>query len=184
MYNSKNPCIKDESIPSIQHNYKRDLHSYVGYIPFQMGLGFQPLGPINVALPLATTQEECSHVRLTKPLDSLSRFNKSTNRSMRFYKNPLLSTSNAMINTRYHTNFRWDTSFGYICRKSASQGPIESSVHFSMGLTLSLRMWVKMILSSTFPHSLACTQCSMWTSFGHIFHHYWTPLRLQNSLHQ
>src|SRR6202034_3981302 len=27
-------------------------------------------------------------------------------------------------------------------------------------------------LSSTFPHSLACPQCSMWTAFGHTFHHY------------
>jgi hypothetical protein len=31
--------------------------------PFQVGLGFQPLGPIDVALPLASTQEESSHAQ-------------------------------------------------------------------------------------------------------------------------
>jgi hypothetical protein len=31
--------------------------------PFQVGLGFQPLGPMDVALPLASTQEESSHAQ-------------------------------------------------------------------------------------------------------------------------
>jgi hypothetical protein len=32
-------------------------------IPFQVGHGFQPLGPIDVSLPLATTQTNSSHVQ-------------------------------------------------------------------------------------------------------------------------
>jgi hypothetical protein len=120
-------------------------------------------------------------LRLTKPPDSLSGFNTSTNRSRRFCRNPMLSTSNTMINTGYRTSFRLETKSGYICRRSVSQGPIRSSTHFSMGLTLSPRLWVAMLLSSTLHPSLACTQCSMWTSFGHIFHHYWTPQRSQNN---
>jgi hypothetical protein len=30
---------------------------------FEVGLGFQPLGPSDVALPLTTTQEKSSHVQ-------------------------------------------------------------------------------------------------------------------------
>jgi hypothetical protein len=120
-------------------------------------------------------------LRLTKPLDSLSGFNTSANRSMRFCRKPMLSKSSTMINTGYHTSFRWETRSGYICRKNTLQGPIGSSVHFAMGLKLSPRLWETILLSSTLPPSLACTQCSMWTSSDHIFHHYWTPERLQNS---
>jgi hypothetical protein len=120
-------------------------------------------------------------LRPTKPPDSLSRFSTSTNRSMRFCRNPMLSTSNTMINTGYRTSFRWEKRSGYICRNNALQGPIGSSAYFTMGLTLSPRLWVTMILRSTLHPSLACTHCSMWTSFDHIFHHYWTPLRSQNN---
>jgi hypothetical protein len=120
-------------------------------------------------------------LRLTMPPYSLSRFNTSINRSRRFFKNPMLSTSNTMIDTGYHTDFRLETKCGYIYRRIVSQGSIESSIHFSMGLTLSPRLWVAMLLSSTLHPSLAFTQCSMWTSFIHIFHHYLTPPRSQNN---
>jgi hypothetical protein len=62
MYNSKHPHTWDESLPYVQHSYNRSLHSSTGHIPFQVGLGFQPLGPIDVALPIATTQIDSSHV--------------------------------------------------------------------------------------------------------------------------
>jgi hypothetical protein len=112
MYNSKHPRTWDESLPYIYYNYNMALHSSNDHNPFQVGLGFKPLGPIDVALP-----------------------------------------------------------FG-------------SFAHFATGLTLSPRIWVAMILSSTLHPSLTCTQCSMWTSFDHIFHHYWTPQRSQNNRHQ
>jgi hypothetical protein len=120
-------------------------------------------------------------LRPTNPPDSLSGFITSTNRSRRFCRNPMLSTSNAMINIGYRTSFRFETKSGYICRRSVSHGPIGTSAHFTIVLTLSPRIWVAMLLSSTLHHSLACTQCSMWTYFGHIFHHYWTPRRSQNN---
>jgi hypothetical protein len=159
MYNSKHPRTWDESLPYV------------------------PLGPIDVALPLATTQQTLPLISLrsTKPPDSLSGFNTSANRSRRFCRNPMLSTSSAMINTGYHTSFRLATKSGYICRRSISPGPIKSFTHSVMGLTLSPRLWVAMLLSSTLHPSLVCIQYSMWTSFGHIFHHYWTPLRLSNN---
>jgi hypothetical protein len=61
MYNSKHPCTWDESLPYVQHSYNRALHSLTGHNPFQVGLGFQPLGPIDVALPLAFTSIDSSH---------------------------------------------------------------------------------------------------------------------------
>jgi hypothetical protein len=120
-------------------------------------------------------------LRPTKPLDSLSIFNTSTNRPMRFCRKLMLSISSAMINTEYRTSFRREIRSGYIFRQNALQGPIETFVHFSMGLTLSPRLWETMLLSSTLPPSLVCTQCSMWTSSGHIFNHYWTPQISQNT---
>lgn len=63
MYKCKKPHTWDERLPYVQHNYNKSLHSSTGHIPFQVGLGFQPLGPIDVALPLATTQKYSSHVQ-------------------------------------------------------------------------------------------------------------------------
>jgi hypothetical protein len=60
MYNSKHPRTWEESLPYVQHSYKRALHSSTDHSPFQVGLGFQPLGPIDVALPLATAQTDSS----------------------------------------------------------------------------------------------------------------------------
>jgi hypothetical protein len=120
-------------------------------------------------------------LQLTKPPDSLRGFNTSANRSRRFCRNLMLSTSNAMINTGYHTSFRLATKSGYIYRRSVSSIPIERFSHFVMGLTLSPRPWVEIILISKIHPSLVSIQYSMWTSFNHIFHHYWTLLRLQNN---
>jgi hypothetical protein len=55
MYNSNNLRTWDESLSYVQHSYNQDLHSSTGHNPFQVGLGFQPLGSINYALPLAVT---------------------------------------------------------------------------------------------------------------------------------
>jgi hypothetical protein len=63
MYNYKHPRTWDESLPYVYHNYNKAIHSSNGHSPFQVGLGSQPLGPIDVALPLATTQIDSSHVQ-------------------------------------------------------------------------------------------------------------------------
>ena len=63
MYNSKNPCTWDESLPYVQHSYNRALHSSTNHSPFQVGLGFQPLCPIDVAMPFATTQANSAHIQ-------------------------------------------------------------------------------------------------------------------------
>jgi hypothetical protein len=60
MYNSKHPRTWDESLLCVQHSYNRALHSSTGHNPFQVGLRFQPLGPIDVALPLAVTSTDSS----------------------------------------------------------------------------------------------------------------------------
>jgi hypothetical protein len=114
-------------------------------------------------------------LRLTKPPGSLRGSNTSANRFRISYRSPMTSTSNTMINIGFHISFRWVTKFGCTCRKNALQDPIGSFSHSIMGRTPSPRLWGIILLSSTFLLSLACTQCSMWTSFGLISHHYWTP---------
>ena len=63
MYNSKHPCTWDEILPCVQHNYNWALHSSTGHNPFQVGLGFQPLCLIDMAIPFATTQADSAHVQ-------------------------------------------------------------------------------------------------------------------------
>jgi hypothetical protein len=63
MYNSKHPHTWDESLPYVQHSYNRALHSSTDHNPFQVGLGFQPLCPIDVAIPFAATQADSAHVQ-------------------------------------------------------------------------------------------------------------------------
>jgi hypothetical protein len=114
-------------------------------------------------------------LRLTKPPGSLRGSNTSTNRFRISYRSPMTSTSSTMINIGCHISFRWATKFGCTCRKNALQDPIGSFTHSVMDRTPSPRLWGIMLLSSTFLLSLACTQCSTWTSFSLISHHYWTP---------
>ena len=63
MYNSKHPRTWDESLPYVQHIYNRALHSSTSHNPFQVGLGFQPLCPIYIAMPFVATQDDSAHVQ-------------------------------------------------------------------------------------------------------------------------
>ena len=72
IYNYKHPCTWDEILPYVQHSYNQDLHSSTGHSPFQACLGFKPLALIDVALPLASTQEESSHAQAR--VDKANRF--------------------------------------------------------------------------------------------------------------
>jgi hypothetical protein len=56
MYKYKHPHTWDECLPFFQHSYNRALHISTDHSPFQVGLGFQTLSPIDVTLPIATTQ--------------------------------------------------------------------------------------------------------------------------------
>jgi hypothetical protein len=55
MYNTNHPYTWDESLPYVQHIYNQALHISTNHNPFQVGLGFQTLGPLDVALPLLVT---------------------------------------------------------------------------------------------------------------------------------
>jgi hypothetical protein len=114
-------------------------------------------------------------LKLINPLGSLSRSITSTNKFMIYYKSPMTSRNNAMINIGCHISFRWVTKFGCTCRMNALESPIEIFSHSIMGHTLSLRLWGIIILSSTFLHSLGCNLCSTWIAFALISYHYWTP---------
>jgi hypothetical protein len=61
MYKSKHPRTWDEILPYVQHSYRKGIHSFTRHISFQVSLGFQALGPIDVHLPLAFTQAKSSH---------------------------------------------------------------------------------------------------------------------------
>ena len=61
MYKSQHPRTWDDNLLYVQNSYNRPIHSSTRHIPFHVGLGFQPLGPIDVALPFASTQVDSSH---------------------------------------------------------------------------------------------------------------------------
>lgn len=63
MYNYKNPRTWDASLHYVKHSCNIHLHSSMGQNTFQVGLGFQPLCLINVAMPHVITQEESTHVQ-------------------------------------------------------------------------------------------------------------------------
>jgi hypothetical protein len=142
MYNSKHPCTWDESLPYVQHSYNRALHSSTSHSPFQVGLGFQPLCPIDIAMPFVATQkiQLMSSLRQIRKTTSLSTFNTSANRFMTSWTEPMLSTSNDMINIGCHTTSKWATKCGYIFKRSASLDPTTSFVRFDMGHTPSPRL--------------------------------------------
>jgi hypothetical protein len=62
MYNSKNPLTWDEILPYVQHSYNQALDRSTSHNSFQVGLGFQPLGPIDVAIPLVVTSTNSNPV--------------------------------------------------------------------------------------------------------------------------
>jgi hypothetical protein len=63
MYSFKHPITWDESLIYVRHNYNRVIPSRIEHNPFYVGLGFQPLGPIDVVVPLAATQVDSSHAQ-------------------------------------------------------------------------------------------------------------------------
>ena len=144
------------------------------YVPLTQPWHFQLLRSIRLM----------SHLKLTKKTTSLSTFRTSTNRLMTYWIEPMLSTSNNMINIRCQTTSRWAKKCGYICKRSASMDPTERFSYSDMGHTPSPRLQGTMPLSSVFHHSLVCTQYSMQTTFIHTSHLYWTPLTLRKNSHQ
>jgi hypothetical protein len=142
-----------------------------------VGLGFQPLGPIDVALPLVVTSTDSSPTPFE--VDKATQFIESIQHIYQQVQD-ILKKSNDKYKKRHDQHrvpisFRWATKFGCTCRKNALQDPIGILSHSIMGCTPSPRLWGIIILCSTFLLSLACTQCSTWTSFSLISHHYWTP---------
>jgi hypothetical protein len=112
---------------------------------------------LHYLLPPHTQNLPMFSLRQTKPLDSLSEFITSANRSRRFFRNPMPSTSSAMIKIGYHTSFSLVKKSDYICRRNISHFPIKSFAHFSIGLSLSPRLWVEILLRSTLHPSLVYT---------------------------
>jgi hypothetical protein len=121
-------------------------------VPFRWGWDFNHWVPLMSHYPLHPHRKNhpMLNLRLTKPPSLLNGFNTSDNRSMIFYRNPMLSTNNAMINTGCHTSFRWETRSGCICRKSTLQDPIRS---------LSTSLW-------TLHHHQGCGWQWFWAKYS------------------
>jgi hypothetical protein len=88
-----------------------------------VGIGFQPLGPIDVSLPLSTTQ--------TKSSSDQSTIDKSIFRFQHIHQQvqEILQKSNAKYKQCHDQHmvphqFQVGDKFGYICRRSVSSGPI------------------------------------------------------------
>lgn len=96
-------------------------------------------------------------MRMINQPSLLNASNTSTNRFTTPWRSLMPSTSNGRIKVRCHIGFRWATKFGWICRNNALSEPIGRSDHSYTGLTPLPRLWVTIVSSTTFPHSLACT---------------------------
>ena len=57
MYHSKHPRTWDESLPYVQHSYNRAIHSSTSHNPFEVCLGYQPLAPIDVSIPIMQSNQ-------------------------------------------------------------------------------------------------------------------------------
>jgi hypothetical protein len=125
MYNSKHPRTWDDSLPYVQHSYNRALHSSTGHIPFQVGLGFQPLGPMDVALPLAATSVDSSlaPTKAGKATQFIERIQHIRQQVLNILQKSNAKSSSAMINTECHINFKWEIKFGYTCRAPSEASP-------------------------------------------------------------
>jgi len=121
MYNSKHSWTWDESLPYVQHSYNKAQRSLAGHNPFQVGMGFQPLCPIDVVMPLRLHRKNLhmSSLKLINPLDVLNASSTSASRSMISWIKPILNIKNVMISIGCHISFKWATNFGYICRRNA-----------------------------------------------------------------
>lgn len=66
-----NPCTWDERFPYVQHTYNRDLHNLTICQTFKVGLGFQPLFPIDLTIPLVVIQETSNDVQSNVNKDNI-----------------------------------------------------------------------------------------------------------------
>jgi hypothetical protein len=177
MYNSKHPRTWDESLPYVQHSYNRALHSSTGHNPFQVGLGFQPLCPIDVSLPLAVTSTNSSHA--PTEVEKATRFIEWIQHICQQVQDILHKCNDKY--KKHHDQHRVPHKFQVgdkvwlHLQKERLTGPHRKLHPLRYGSYTITKAVGIILLSSTFLLSLACTQCSTWISFALISHHYWTP---------
>jgi hypothetical protein len=102
-----------------------------------MCLGFQPLVPINVSLPLQLQKKSSSLLilRMIKKPNFLNESSACNNKFRVFFKNPTPTTNSARINIGYNTCFRWEIRYGFIYIKRTLKDQIRSSTHSDESLT-------------------------------------------------
>ena len=143
-----------------------------------MGLGFQPLGPIDVALPLAVTSTDSSPTpteddKATQFIEKIQHIHQQVQ--------DILQKSNDKYKQRHDQHrvphkFQVGDKVWLHLQKEHLTGPHRKLHPLYYGVIHHHQGWgYNALLSSTFLLSLACTQCSTWISFALISHHYWTP---------
>ena len=111
-----------------------------------MGLGFQPLGPIDVALPLSTTQTYSAPDQSV--IEKATRFIERI-QHIRQQVQEILQKSNSKYK-QCHDQHRVPHQFQVgekVWLHLQKERLIGSSAHFAMGLTASPRLRVAMLLS-------------------------------------
>jgi hypothetical protein len=129
MYNSKHPSHGMRVFPMLNIAKTKPYIAQLTTTPFRWGWDSNHWVPLMLHYPLWPPRltHPLLQMNLKNPPGSLSGSNKSANSFSIFYRNPIPSTRNAMINMRCHISFRWETKFGCTCRKKALQVPIEIS---------------------------------------------------------
>ena len=140
MYYSKYPRTQDEILPYVQHRYNIALSAtslfrcaWVSNHWSQL-MQLYPLHHLLESPPMLKTKQ-------TNQQNLLNKSSTSANKSMTFWKMPILNTSNEMTNIMIHKSSRLGIWFGCIYRKRVSQEPITSFFHFDIGHTPSPRQF-------------------------------------------
>lgn len=149
MFKSKHPWKWDGILSYVQNSHNRSFHSSNGHNHFHVCMGFHPLAPIDITLPLLKHRKNLPMLkpRLIRKQNLLNGSITSNNDSMIFCIKLMPSASNYMINIGFCTSFRWVITYGFVFRKSDLEDPIASFTYFVMGLTPSPRLWVRILLN-------------------------------------
>lgn len=173
MYNSKNPCTWDESLPYVQHSYNRAFHSLTDHNPFQVGLGFQPLCPIDVAIPFVVTQVDSAHVQF-----EAGKANKFIEHIQHIFQqvHEILDRANSKYKQRqdqHHVPHKFQVGDKVLLhlQKKCLVGPHQKLCPLRYGPYTITKVVGNNTFKLNIPPFLGLHPCSMWTTFDPSFHH-------------
>ena len=124
-----------------------------GHNPFEVCLGYQPLAPIDVSIPvMQSNQVPCLDKEKEKAMKFTKKFIICSNRFINFWSRPLRNINRGKTNIELLIIFRLGIRYGHIYRRTFYKALIESFILFIMVPIRSSRKLVKMYLNSTCLH--------------------------------